>query len=165
MGNPTAASEIKGVLAAIKSAIEGNETVAAYTGWGGVLILDPSIHTLQWFEKCGVVLIPDDTEEVGGQEGDGPVCSGLVRYGMHRVGVYVGWRLDEMTADGAITSTGGLLDLTKEVRNVLRDSTLSSAVEWCDTVHTSYYLAPPTADGVVDVLFNKIDVTVKTVDW
>lgn len=121
--------EVKPVLAALKAAIEADETVAAYTGWSGAEYLFESSEQPDLFQGCGVLIVPGETPEgqwPGGAIIDGKPIRG--KFFMHSIRLDVWMRPDNTTHD-IYMDDGGLFDLARDLRAALIiDPTLGATV-------------------------------------
>ena len=122
-------SEMQTVMTNIAAAINGDGTVTAYDGWTDATYLFEHLDQPDLYSVCGVLIVPDKTEEhttgTGKMVDNKPLRP---KWYLHKLELQVWARRDTNTND-TYMDTAGLLALAADVRAaLLTDPTLGDTV-------------------------------------
>lgn len=124
--------EIRDVLVSLKAALDADETLAAYSGWGGSEVLWPEYGTATVFRNCGVIIVPDMSPETRDSS-----CGGVyMKHYVHSMKLYPWMRLDCDIEDNILSATG-LLAFAADVKNALATDTLGDSITNIEIANTA----------------------------
>ena len=115
--------EMKAALKNLAALIDANETVSAYTGWHSVEVGLPLWMEPGYWGRCGVVMLPNTSKELGLAFSGGKV----VKQYEHQIDLLVYMQLGG-TLEDLVIGDNGLLDLTEDVKLAIRMATLGGTV-------------------------------------